>query len=133
MIQIDMPKPQETSIGRRLFGMAAPIVGGALGGPAGAVAGGLVGSKLAGGSTQDAALSGIQSGLGYKGDSGSQGQADPGNPMSRRADAAAQDPAALANDSLGFLSKLPQDDPLRQEYAAPLMKMKMLSSGQMNG
>lgn len=147
MVDIMMPKPQqETSIGRRLFGMAAPIVGGAVGGMPGALAGGLIGSKMAGASTQDAALSGLQSGLGYK-DNGTgttdlKGAGDTegdivgagaGGAMGRRLDAASEDPGVTINNGLSILSSLPPDDPLRQEYAGPLIKARMKASGQLPG
>lgn len=146
-----MPKKQETSMGRRLLGMAAPIAGGAFGGPAGAALGGVIGSKLTGGSTEDALMSGLKSGISEAGKGGTPQSAAPDTgivgagaggagtvgemtgAMGRRFDAASQNPEAAVSGGLSVLANLPPDDPLRQAYAGPLIQARMKASSKLPG
>lgn len=133
MGQIMMPeKKQDTSIGRRLFSMAAPVVGGMIGGPVGAAAGGMLGSKMSGGSTQDAVLGGIQAGVGQAqsdgADAAQKAMIQSNNSLSKRLDALRANPAVAVNDGLEVLKSLPESNPLRQEYAPALIKAQMMSS-----
>ncbi len=140
-VQVMMPqKRQETSMGRRLFAMAAPIAGGMIGGPAGAAAGGVIGSKMAGGTGADAALSGAQAGfaqhtsdtkadLAAKSSMGltaSQGLQKPelgASAFGRRLNASTQNPQVAIDQGLDALTAMPQ--PLREQYTPALIKAKM--------
>ena len=149
-VKIQIPeKRQDTSIGRRLFAMAAPIVGGALGGPAGAMAGSLIGNKLSGASTQDAILGAAQQGIGAAGKSEAPQAVAPtasaqvlGQPLpqlekpdlgdsafGRRLNAVSQNPQVALQEGLNTLSILPQDHPFRKQYTEPLVKASYLASG----
>ena len=120
MAKINIPQANnQGSMGRRLFAMAAPIVGGALGGPAGAAAGALVGGKLGGASTQDAVLNAAQAGINAKSDT----------PAARRATAAGQNPQVAVSEGLSVLSTLPPEHPMRQELTAPLVKAQFAAKG----
>lgn len=129
---------QQTSMGRRLFAMAAPIVGGALGGPAGAAAGSMIGNKLTGASTEDALMGGIQAGASQaiskatsdpstteggivgRGAGGYQGA------MGRALDAKSQDPQLAVKQGLSVLETLPIDDPLRKELGPSFIRADMM-------
>lgn len=120
MVEINIPKKREdTSIGRRLFAMAAPIAGGMIGGPAGAMAGNMLASKMNGASSQDALLGGAQQG------------AD--SAFSRRVQAKSQDPQMAVSDGLEVLKSLPQDHELRQKYAEPLIRAQMMGRPSISG
>lgn len=112
-------KRQDSSMGRRLFAMAAPIAGMALGGPAGAAAGSFLANKVSGQTTKDAAL-------------GAAGGAAQGA-FGRRAELKSGDPQVKVQEGLGVLSTLPQDDPLRQSLTAPLVKSQMLGASSKYG
>lgn len=116
---------QQTSMGRRLFAMAAPIVGGAFGGPAGAAAGAMIGNKLTGASTEDALMGGIQAGasqgLSKAGSSGPNQGA-----MGRALDAKSQDPQVAVKQGLSVLETLPIDDPIRQELGPSFVRAGMM-------
>ena len=121
MAKIMMPdKAQESSMGRRLFAMAAPAVGMALGGPAGAAAGSFLGGKVSGKSTQDSLLGAAQEGMG----GGS-------NPLERRLSAKSQDPQAGISAGLDALSSL--DKPLRDKYTGVLVQAQMLGNPKYGG
>lgn len=143
-VKINMPQTNpQTSIGRRLFSLAAPIVGGAVGGPAGAAAGSLIGSKMAGASTPDALMSAAQAGM-----SAAPAKDGPAAPMSaesmnlptlqkpqvgdsaygRRFNAVSQNPQMAFNEGLNILSGLPQEHPLRQAYTEPLVRASYLAN-----
>lgn len=137
-------KKQDTPMGRRLFAMAAPMVGGAIAGPVGAAVGGTLGAKATGANNQDALLSGAMSGASQgiskagKAPSPIAGQnvnlsqemvkPELGSQFSRRAFSLSQDPQVAVKEGLNALGQLPQNDPLRQEYAGVLIKADMLGS-----
>lgn len=143
--EINIPeKKQSGSIGRRLVGAAAPIVGGIFGGPAGAAAGAAIGSKLNGGSNQDALMSGISSAAspGVAGAApavaGATGMALDGSKslqmpqlgdsaIGRRAAIKSQDPQMALAGGLDALSQLPQQHPFRQAYTEPLVRAQMMA------
>jgi hypothetical protein len=142
-VEVSMPKKkQETSMGRRIVGMAAPIVGGIYGGPAGAAAGGVLGAKITGSSGQDAVMSGAESGMGQltKAKSPAPGGLaagpQPGDqmmlpaknetPFSRKLQASQSNPQVAAAEGLDILSQLPSGHPLREQYTAPLIRMQMM-------
>lgn len=144
-VKINIPQAQQnTSVGRRLFSMAAPLVGGAVGGPAGAAIGSMLGSKMAGGSTQDALMAGAESAI-SKGISGnketpisaenmnlSQGLQKPSlgdSAFGRRMSYLGDDPKVGIAEGLNALSQYPPDHPLRKMYAEPLIKAQYLSGG----
>src|SRR3989344_3707034 len=142
--QIMMPnKQEETSIGRRLIAMAAPIVGGIYGGPAGAAAGGALGTKVRGGTGQDALAGGAQAGIDkYLSDkaekdkkeqeANSESAQTPDlseklqrsefgeSAFARRSAAKSQDPQIAIQDGLNALPHLSPE--LRQQYTAPLVR-----------
>lgn len=130
---------QQTSMGRRLFSLAAPIVGGAFGGPAGAAAGSVLGSKLNGNSTEDALMNGLQSGVSVglsksknPQDESSQNSQDrivgrvAGGAASRMLAAKSQDPQIGVAQGLSVLESLPENDPLRQELGPSFIRASMM-------
>lgn len=126
-VQIKMPEQkQDSSVGRRLFAMAAPIAGGAIGGPAGAALGGMIGGKIAGASTKDAMLSGAQAGLGAIGKKPVPGVVDTPDPssMARRMDALTQNPDIAIHQGLEVASSLPPG--MKEQYLEPLVKAQMM-------
>jgi hypothetical protein len=144
-VAINIPqKKQDTSMGRRLFSMAAPIVGGALGGPAGAAAGSMLASKMSGGSTEDAVMSGIQGaasqglspaaakpGVSVENLNASQGLQMPNmgdSAFGRRLSVIGNsNPQVALQEGLNTLSALPTDHPIRQQYTAPLVKASYMA------
>jgi hypothetical protein len=135
-VQIKMPeKRQESSMGRRLFAMGAPVVGGAVGGPAGAALGGILGSKMSGGSTQDSLMAGAQAGVtqgltktaakpeGLDMSQKLQMPALGDSAFARRFSAASQNPQVAIQEGLSVLPELPQD--LREQYTEPLVKAQL--------
>lgn len=135
-VAVYQPK-QQTSMGRRLLAMAAPVVGGAFGGVGGAIAGGILGGKLAGGGSREALLQGVEAGASkamapkakeVEGLDASKNLQKPelGSAFSRRQDAISQSPQVAINEGLSALSMLPKEDPL-QQYAGPLVQAQMLS------
>ena len=130
---VEVIKPQQqTSIGRRLIGMAAPIAGAALGGPAGAAIGGLLGSKLSGGSTQDALLSAGQAYASTpKGQAQSSGNIvgdGAGGALSRRYGSLSQDPQVAIQEGLNAATLLPPD--IRKQVTPTLVQAQFASRGQ---
>lgn len=134
-VQVTMPQQkQETSMGRRLFAMAAPVAGFALGGPAGAAAGSLIGSKLAGASTSDSIMNAAQTGaqaavapkatptktegldLSTKLQKPELGE----SAFSRRFSNLSADPKMQIQEGLNALTMLPPD--LRKQYTGTLVK-----------
>jgi len=155
-VEVASPKKQQnTSMGRRLLGMAAPVVGGIYGGAAGAAAGGMIGAKITGASTQDSVLAGAESGLSAQASSESKSKSlakglDNTKPAasitngmsdlrgqsiqpvaessySRRLMSKTQDPQIAASEGLDILSQLPQSHPMRQQYTEPLVRMQVMS------
>ncbi len=145
-VQIKMPEQQQnSSMGRRLLGMAAPIAGGIFGGPAGAALGGMLGSKLNGGTTQDALLSGVQAGISTK---AAPGKAAPvvgldesskltlpnlgDSAMGRKLGAAAQNPMIATQEGLEALPHLEAAGHItndqRKEYTGVLINAQNLAS-----
>lgn len=129
-------KKQESSIGRRLFAMGAPMVGGALGGPVGAAIGGMVGSKVGGASTQDAVMGGVQAGIAQKaapaasapaaGLNQSQKLSMPAlgdSAFSRRMSASSQNPKIAIHEGLEALKAMPPE--IQDQYAPDLIKAQM--------
>ena len=144
-VKINMPQPQqESSMGRRLFGMAAPIVGGLVGGPAGAAAGAALGSKVNGGSTQDALLSGAQAGVSAKvapqaptmqGLDASKNLSMPklgDSAMGRKLDASSQNPMVAAREGLDALPHLEAqgliNNDQRKDLTGTLIKLDGLAA-----
>lgn len=127
---------QQTSMGRRLFAMAAPIVGGAFGGPAGAAAGAAIGNKIAGASTEDAIMGGLQTGAlqgiskavtpASSGSIVGRGAGGAQSAFSRALSAKSQDPQVGVAQGLSVLETLPQDDPLRQELGPSFIRAGMM-------
>ena len=103
---------QNQSVGRRLFSMAAPIVGGAVGGPAGAAAGSVLASKMNGASTQDAVMGGVEAGASSQ--------------FSRRKEAIAGAPETGISEGISVLEQLPQGHPLKQELGPGLIQASMM-------
>lgn len=145
-VQVAMPQQRDqTSMGRRLFAMAAPVAGFALGGPAGAAAGSLIGSKMAGATTRDAALGAAQTGLqagakpeAPKTEFGEQTKSmlnasdrfekpEVGSAFSRRMGMLEQDPKVAIQEGLNSLTGLPK--PLRDKYTGVLVKAQMGAGG----
>lgn len=111
-VQVNMPQGgQQTSMGRRLFAMGAPIAGMALGGPAGAAAGSLIGGKMMGQSTPQA--------LAGAGESA----------FSRRMEVKKQDPAVGIQEGFNALPELEHKGLLkpdqRKYFTEALMRAKM--------
>jgi hypothetical protein len=150
-VQIKMPDAPQQPIGRRLFGMAAPIVGGIFGGPAGAAVGGVIGAKVAGASTQDALAGGLKN---YAGGAitgaatptATQAPAVPGldesqklsmpalgdSAMGRKLDASSQNPAVATQEGLDALPHLEAqgliNNDQRKHYTGVLLQTKNLAS-----
>lgn len=146
-VKVGVPdKPQNNSIGRRLFGIAAPIIGGIYGGPAGAAAGSALAAKVNGESTQGALASGLKTGIsegmsgGGKGAGGGESTSKldfgPGlkmpelgeSAMGRRASMMSQNPQVAISEGLNSLSTLPQDHPFRKQYTEPLVRAQYMAS-----
>jgi hypothetical protein len=127
---------QQSSMGRRLFAMAAPVVGGAIGGPAGAAMGSMLGSKMSGASTEDAVMGGVKAGMAQgvaggaetatKTGAGLPGMPSPNEAMptvfGRRMAMKAEDPAAAIQGGMSVLESLPPGHPLKQELAPVLLQ-----------
>ncbi len=146
-VKVNVPtKQQDTSMGRRLFAMAAPIAGGMMGGPAGAAAGSILGSKMSGGSIQEALQNGLMTGaqqgltrspaekpeISVENLNASQGLQQPGigdSAFGRRINMKSQDPAMAINEGLGVLSELPPDHPFRKQYTEPLVRAQLKLGG----
>ena len=141
-VQIQMPQGgQQTSMGRRLLAMAAPIAGGALGGPAGAALGGVIGSKVSGGSTQDALSAGLKSGIMYAAtpakkdelvgtlNTSPEVQNAIDSPFSRKTEMLGQNPVKSINDGLDVVAQLPIDHPIRQQLTPAFIMAKMRAEG----
>ena len=143
-VKIDIPqKAQDSSMARRLFSMAAPTVGTALGGPVGGAMGSILATKAAGGTTQDALISGISTGVGaaLKGksdkpkavvDDGLNKSKDFKMPelgesaYGRRLNYLSEDPQVGIQEGLNTLAELPTDHPLRTQYTEPLVKTQFM-------
>lgn len=130
-------KKNETSMGRRLFAMAAPMAGMALGGPAGAAAGAMLGNRIAGGSVSDSVMGGMQAGAGaMSGAKGvknpvdnsmlqeSQKLQNPADQFGRRMGMLSQDPQAVIQEGINAASFLPND--LRKDALKPLIQAQMM-------
>ena len=133
-----MKGQQQTSMGRRLFSMAAPIVGGAFGGPAGAAVGSVLGNKISGASTEDALMGGLQAGV-SQGISAAASPAAPategivgrgagGAPsaFSRMLDVKSQDPQVAVKQGMSVLESLPPAHPLKQELGPAFVRADMM-------
>lgn len=141
-VKVNIPaKSQETSVGRRLFSMAAPLVGSAFG-PVGAVVGNVLGSKAAGASNADTIIGAAKAGV-------ATAAKEPAAPASnkvlgeelpqlqkpelgesafgRRLSVASQNPQVGLQEGLNALSVLPPDHPMRQQYTEPLVKASYLA------
>lgn len=143
-VEIAMPGKQQGSIGRRLFAMAAPVAGMAIGGPAGAAVGGMIGAKMSGANTQDALFSGAKTGLSAGGEAPEKGATpsgavdpsllqesqklqNPADAFGRRMSAKSQDPQIAIQQGIEAASVLPDD--LKRSALEPLVKAKMMSQG----
>jgi len=112
---VDVIKPQ-TSMGRRLFGMAAPLIGGAFGGAGGAAAGSLIGSRVAGASPGDALLNAAQTGIQSK-----------ESATARRLAQAKQSPQMAIKEGLDAAATMDPNDPLRKTYEETLVRAQMMA------
>lgn len=140
--------PKQQSIGRRLFSIAAPIVGGIYGGPAGAAAGSALASKVNGSTTQGALMSGLQTGVSEKLNAKPEAVAEQApivptpeqmpsraepmmaqNAFGRRLGAASQNPQVGINEGLNVLASLPKEHPLRKDLTAPLVQAQFAAKG----
>lgn len=146
-VAVTMPKAQETSIGRRLFAVGAPIVGGAFGGPAGAAAGSVLGSKVGGASNQEALMGGLQSAISRGITKGGATSAAPqgldqsqklampalgDSAFSRRLSASSQSPKIAIKEGLDALTGLPPE--LREMYTPALVQAELaLEKPQLGG
>ena len=133
---------QDNSMTRRLFSLAAPIAGFAIGGPAGAAIGSTLGGLASGESGTQAALGGAKSFMSSKknvggADDGISGSDSPDLPQlqkpdlgdsafGRRISSLSQDPRIGVAQGLDALSQLPVDHPLRQEYTPILVRAQMM-------
>jgi hypothetical protein len=147
-VQIDLSKIKkpEQPMARRLFGMAAPIVGSIYGGPAGAAAGSMLGNSVMGGSAEDSVMKGVQAYGGAVATGGGQAPAagaPAADPMAdmpkleqpqlgdsafgRRHAAISQDPQVALQEGLNTLSVLPKDHPMRKQYTEPLVRASYLA------
>jgi len=149
-VQIQMPKQREkeTSMGRRLFAIAAPIVGGIFGGPVGAAAGGAIGAKVAGAEGSDAIMSGAQAGLGQMGSAPGVKQATDTlgqskqlagpteSAYSRRLQLSKENPAVAFNSGLEALPDLEARGLIspdqRKQYTGALVQGQMALGGRRN-
>lgn len=127
---IEVKKGQmQSSMGRRLFAAAAPLIGGAFGGPAGAAAGQILGSKMGGATAQEALGQGI-SGLAGSAISGGLSSS---NPAARALSVKQSDPEAMLNEGLTILGTLPKDDPLKRELAPAFIQAEMVAKAKRRG
>lgn len=156
-VKVNIPQPkQETSMSRRLFSLAAPIAGFALGGPAGAAAGSILAGKAMGKSGSEAAVGGLGT---YASESltakkPAAAPADAGDELDldelddipdqslgsqqlqmpqlgdsafgRRISAMSQNPVYAVHDGLSALTMFPSDHPVRQAYTPVLVKAQMM-------